>query len=105
MVILDAVIRLLPGALGHRDSARLDSHSEGMLDHPQYTRPPKIDGQSVPEVLLSGDHQAIARWRRKQALGRTWLRRPDLLQNCTLTQEDQRLLAEFIQAHTEQKQE
>ena len=101
MVILDAVIRLLPGALGHRDSARLDSHMEGLLDHPQYTRPPEIDGQSVPKVLLSGDHQAIARWRRKQSLGRTWLRRPDLLRGRVLTPEDQRLLTEFIQAHTD----
>lgn len=99
MVVMDAVIRLLPGALGHAASARDDSHADGLLEHPQYTRPSRIDGRAVPPVLLSGDHGAIERWRRKQALGRTWLRRPDLLQRRILNTEDQALLDEFIRAH------
>jgi tRNA (guanine37-N1)-methyltransferase len=99
MVVMDAVIRLLPGALGHADSAREDSHVDGLLDHPHYTRPSLIDGESVPEVLLSGDHRAIERWRRMQALGRTWLRRPDLLRRRQLDDEEEALLEEFIRAH------
>jgi tRNA (guanine37-N1)-methyltransferase len=87
MVMIDAVARLLPGVLGHEDSAQQDSFGSsnggvdgpGLLDYPHYTRPEEVDGARVPAVLLSGDHQAIARWRQKQALGRTWLRRPDLL--------------------------
>jgi tRNA (guanine37-N1)-methyltransferase len=97
MVMIDAVTRLLPGALGHEDSAEQDSFSGGLLDCPHYTRPEVIEGRRVPEVLLSGDHAAIARWRLKQALGRTWLRRPDLLERGALTEEQQRLLAEFVQ--------
>lgn len=96
MVLIDAVTRLLPGALGHDDSADQDSFSEGLLDCPHYTRPEVIDGRAVPAVLQSGDHQAIARWRMKQAIGRTWLRRPDLLQELELTDEQRRLLDEFI---------
>ena len=80
MVLMDGVTRLLPGALGHEDSAEQDSFMEGLLDYGHYTRPEEFDGQRVPEVLLSGDHAAIRRWRQKQALGRTWLRRPDLLE-------------------------
>ncbi|MFZ1536129.1 MAG: tRNA (guanosine(37)-N1)-methyltransferase TrmD [Chromatiaceae bacterium] len=99
MVIMDAVIRLLPGALGHKDSAREDSHVDGMLDHPHYTRPASIDGRSVPSVLLSGDHGAIERWRLGQALGRTWLRRPDLLRRRSLSRVEQALLDQFILAH------
>jgi tRNA (guanine37-N1)-methyltransferase len=99
MVVMDAVIRLLPGVLGHTDSAREDSHVEGLLDHPHYTRPALIEGRPVPEVLLSGDHGAIERWRLKQALGRTWLRRPDLLQRRALTEEERTLLDEYIRAH------
>lgn len=79
MVLMDAVIRLLPGALGHEDSAAEDSFSDSLLDHPHYSRPEEIDGRSVPEVLLSGNHQAIARWRREQAELRTKKRRPDIL--------------------------
>jgi tRNA (guanine37-N1)-methyltransferase len=97
MVVMDAVIRLLPGALGHAQSAAQDSHMSGLLDCPHYTRPEEIDGMRVPEVLLSGDHQAIARWRLQQALGRTWLRRPDLLARRGLTTAEQALLDEFIQ--------
>ena len=99
MVMIDAVTRLLPGALGHGDSADQDSFSAGLLDCPHYTRPDVIDGRAVPAVLQSGDHQAIARWRMKQAVGRTWLRRPDVLQEQELTDEQRRLLEEFISEH------
>lgn len=96
MVIVDAIARLLPGALGHEDSAAQDSFSEGLLDCPHYTRPEEIDGHQVPEILLSGDHAAIERWRRKQSLGRTWLKRPDLLARLELDESSRRLLQEFI---------
>ena len=96
MVVMDAVIRLLPGALGHQDSAREDSHMDGLLDCPHYTRPEAIWDMRVPPVLLSGDHAAIARWRRQQALGRTWLRRPELLRRRGLSKQEQDLLNEFI---------
>ncbi len=96
MVLIDGITRLLPGALGHEDSAELDSFSDGLLDYPHFTRPEVTDGQRVPEVLLSGDHAAIERWRQKQSLGRTWLRRPDLLARLMLTTEQKKLLAEFI---------
>lgn len=95
-VIIDAVVRLQPDVLGDDLSAAQDSFSEGLLDCPHYTRPETVYGMDVPTVLLSGDHQAIARWRSKQSLGRTWLRRPDLLQQISLSREDQALLAEFI---------
>lgn len=94
-VMIDAVVRLLPGVLGDELSAAQDSFSEGLLDCPHYTRPESVDGMAVPAVLLSGDHQAIARWRRKQSLGRTRLRRPDLLRQVELDREDQALMAEF----------
>ncbi|OGT18851.1 MAG: tRNA (guanosine(37)-N1)-methyltransferase TrmD [Gammaproteobacteria bacterium RBG_16_57_12] len=96
MVMIDTVSRLLPGVLGHQDSAEQDSFMGGLLDCPHYTRPEIIEGLKVPEVLLSGDHQAIARWRLKQALGRTWLRRPDLIKAMTLSDEQRTLLDEFI---------
>jgi tRNA (guanine37-N1)-methyltransferase len=96
MAMMDALIRLLPGALGHEDSAQQDSFSEGLLDYPHYTRPEMFEGRAVPGVLLSGDHAAIERWRHKQALGRTWLRRPDLLQQIVLNEQQQKLLQEFI---------
>ncbi len=95
MVLMDAVTRLLPGALGDADSADQDSFMDGLLDCPHYTRPEVFEGERVPEVLLSGDHQRIARWREKQALGRTWLRRPDLLAHKTLNETQRRLLEEF----------
>lgn len=98
MVLMDAVIRLLPGVLGHADSAAQDSFAEGLLDCPHYTRPERIEGRDVPAVLLSGDHAAIRQWRLQQALGRTWLRRPDLLEQRRLSDEEQRLLDEFIRA-------
>lgn len=93
--MIDAVVRLLPGVLGDELSAAQDSFSEGLLDCPHYTRPESVDGRAVPAVLMSGDHQAIARWRRKQSLGRTRLRRPDLLERLELDGKDQALLAEF----------
>lgn len=99
MVVMDTVIRLLPGVLGHEDSAAEDSYMDGLLDCPHFTRPEVVDGRQVPEVLLSGDHAAISRWRLQQALGRTWLRRPDLLEARQMTDEEQRLLDEYIAAH------
>ncbi|AFL76130.1 tRNA (guanosine(37)-N1)-methyltransferase TrmD [Thiocystis violascens] len=99
MVVMDAAIRLLPGALGHADSARQDSYMDGLLDCPHYTRPERIDGCSVPSVLIGGDHAAIERWRLRQALGRTWLRRPELLKRRGLNPAEQALLDEFVLAH------
>jgi len=99
MVVMDAVIRLLPGALGHEDSAAEDSYMDGLLDCPHYTRPESVAGIGVPEVLKSGDHDAIRRWRLQQSLGRTWLRRPDLLEARQLTDEERRLLDQYIAAH------
>lgn len=96
MVVMDAVIRLLPGALGHADSARQDSHSSGLLDCPHYTRPERIGDCDVPKVLLSGDHQAIERWRLQQALGRTWQRRPELLYRRGMSEVEQRLLDDYL---------
>ena len=94
-VLIDAVSRLLPGVLGHEQSAIQDSFVDGLLDHPHYTRPEVAGGKAVPEVLLSGDHEAIRRWRRKQALGRTWQLRPDLLENRKMDKEAEILLKEF----------
>lgn len=96
MAVIDAVVRLLPGALGDEDSAAQDSFVEGLLDYPHYTRPEEIEGRRVPAVLLSGDHARIARWRYKQALGRTFLRRPDLVKKLQLDREQQKLLDEFL---------
>lgn len=95
LVVLDAVVRLIPGVLGDETSAQTDSFATGLLEHPQYTRPPVFRGMAVPPVLLSGDHQAIARWRRKQAILRTRDRRPDLLEKATLSEVDRELLAEL----------
>jgi tRNA (guanine37-N1)-methyltransferase len=96
MVLIDAVVRTLPGALGDEASALHDSFVDGLLDYPHYTRPEEIEGRRVPQVLLSGDHRAIAKWRRRQALGRTWIRRPDLIAQSRLSEEDQALLEEFL---------
>ena len=95
MSFADAMIRLQPGVLGHKDSAVEDSFSDGLLDCPHYTRPEVLDGCAVPAVLLSGDHKAIASWRHQQALGRTWQRRPDLLNEDKLTSEELQLLNNF----------
>ena len=96
MVLIDGITRLVPGALGHEESAEQDSFMNGLLDTPHYTRPEVLDGVAVPDVLLSGHHKNIERWRLKQALGRTWLRRPDMLEKLTLDQAQEDLLAEFI---------
>jgi tRNA (guanine37-N1)-methyltransferase len=96
MALLDAVIRLLPGALGHVGSAGADSFAEGLLDHPHYTRPEVFEGQEVPPVLLSGDHARIARWRLQQRLGATWLKRPDLLERLELSPEQRKLLDAYM---------
>ena len=96
IAVLDAVGRLVPGVLGHASSAVEDSFSDGLLDCPHYTRPEEIAGLKVPDVLLSGHHGDIARWRRKQALGRTWLRRSEILETQELSNEDRLLLDEFI---------
>ena len=96
MAVIDAVVRLLPGVLGDDESAVQDSFVEGLLDHPHYTRPEEIAGKVVPEVLLSGDHAQIARWRNKQALGRSFLRRPELLEKLDLSIEQRELLDEFL---------
>ena len=95
IVLVDAVVRLLPGAIGAEGGARGDSHATGLLEHPQYTRPPNFRGQAVPEVLLSGNHQEIARWQRRESLRKTLLRRPDLLALALLTPEDRALLEEI----------
>ena len=94
-VVIDAVVRLLPGVLGDESSHVEDSYTAGLLDCPQYTRPEHVDGRDVPAVLLGGDHEAIRRWRLKQALGRTWLKRPELLAKRPLTADEEALLAEF----------
>lgn len=96
MAVVDATVRLLPGVLGAEESAEQDSFVEGLLDFPHYTRPEVVEGRSVPQVLLSGDHARIARWRRKQSLGRSQLRRPDLLAKLDLDDEQRRLLDEFL---------
>lgn len=96
MVVIDAVARLVPGVLGDENSAAEDSFSDGLLDCPHYTRPEAVEGLRVPPVLLSGDHQAIRRWRLKQSLGRTWRMRPDLLAGRELSAEERRLLDEYI---------
>jgi tRNA (guanine37-N1)-methyltransferase len=97
MAVIDAVVRQLPGALGDEQSAVEESFTDGLLDCPQYTRPEEYGGVKVPEVLLSGHAANIRRWRLKQALGRTWLRRPDLLAARRLSEDEQHLLAEFQQ--------
>jgi tRNA (guanine37-N1)-methyltransferase len=96
MVVIDAVARHLPGTLGNSASALAESHLDGLLDYPHYTRPENAGGREVPPVLLTGDHAAVRRWRRKEALGRTWTRRPELLAGRDWTPEDRNLLEEFL---------
>ncbi|NHR03975.1 tRNA (guanosine(37)-N1)-methyltransferase TrmD [Chromobacterium haemolyticum] len=103
MVLMDAVVRLLPGVLNDAQSAYEDSFVDGLLDCPHYTRPEDYQGMRVPDVLLSGNHALIAKWRLKQALGRTMQRRPDLLQGRILTKQESRLLAEYQQEQDLQK--
>jgi tRNA (guanine37-N1)-methyltransferase len=95
MIIVDAVTRLLPGVLGDPDGPMDDSHAGGLLEYPHYTRPPEFRGWRVPDVLLSGDHARIARWRREQSLLRTLARRPDLLDKAALSEQDRRFLDEY----------
>jgi tRNA (guanine37-N1)-methyltransferase len=102
MTLIDAVSRLVPGVLGHDQSAEQDSFASGLLDCPHYTRPEVLSDKQVPSVLLSGNHENIRRWRLKQSLGRTWLRRPDMLNLLALTEEQRRLLAEFQQEHQQE---
>ena len=100
LVLIDAVARMLPGVLGDEKSAQQDSFMQGFLDCPHYTRPEEIDGRSVPGVLLSGNHRDIDEWRLKQSLGRTWLRRPDLLKALNLTDKQKQLLDSFQKEHS-----
>lgn len=99
MVMMDTMTRLIPGTLGHEDSAAQDSLSEGLLKYPQYTRPEIFQGMKVPDVLMEGNHQLITRWREKQSLGRTWLKRPDLLANAKLSTSQLVLLQEFVEEY------
>ena len=99
MMVIDAVVRLLPGAIGNEDSYQNDSFYTGLLDYPHYTRPREFKGLSVPEVLVSGHHLEIEKWRRRKALERTLLRRPDLLKSAPLTPEDKKLLKELRKQH------
>lgn len=99
MVVMDAVARMIPGVLGHAESAAQDAFAQGLLDCPHYTRPEVVEGLAVPPVLLSGDHQAIARWRAQQALGRTWEKRPDLLEKRDLSEDEQTLLSAYQAEH------
>ena len=110
LVVVDAIARLIPGVLGDAESALQDSFMQGLLDYPHYTRPEKVNGQTVPDVLLSGDHKKIQNWRLKQALGRTWLRRPDMLdaieKDATRWDKNKaKLLAEFKKEQQQKKQQ
>ena len=93
LILMDAIARLLPGVLGDPDGAADDSHATGLLEYPHYTRPPEYRGEGVPEILLSGDHAKIAKWRREQSLARTLARRPDLLDKADLSEEDRKYLS------------
>jgi tRNA (guanine37-N1)-methyltransferase len=95
MVVIDCIVRQLPGVLGDAESANQDSFVDGLLDYPHYTRPEVYEGQAVPAVLMSGNHAVIGRWRLKQSLGRTWQRRPDLMQQRRLTDDERGLLEEY----------
>ena len=105
MLMIDAITRLIPGALGHALSAEQDSHVDGLLDCPHYTRPVEIDGMQIPDVLRCGNHELIRRWRLQQALGRTWERRPDLLEQRQLNAEETELLKTYIAAQKQQTNE
>jgi tRNA (guanine37-N1)-methyltransferase len=105
MVMIDCIVRRLPGSLNDARSVEQDSFAAGLLDTPHYTRPEEWKGARVPEVLTSGDHGAIARWRRKQALGRTWARRPELVDEPRLAREDRQLLEEYRREQQEQQQQ
>ncbi|MDE0308230.1 MAG: tRNA (guanosine(37)-N1)-methyltransferase TrmD [Acidiferrobacterales bacterium] len=103
MVLIDAIVRQIPGVLGNDQSSTQESFADGLLDCIHYTRPKVVDGHEVPAVLLSGDHEAIRYWRLKQSIGRTWLLRPDLLDGQDLSSEQQRALAEFQEEHDKEQ--
>ncbi|BES85856.1 tRNA (guanine-N(1)-)-methyltransferase [Pectobacterium araliae] len=105
MTLIDSVARFIPGVLGHQASAEEDSFADGLLDCPHFTRPEILESMDVPAVLLSGNHAEIRRWRLKQSLGRTWLRRPELLKSLALTDEQTRLLAEFQREYQSEQRE
>lgn len=105
MVLIDSVSRFIPSVLGHESSAEEDSFADGLLDCPHFTRPEVLEGVEVPPVLLSGNHAEIRRWRLKQSLGRTWLRRPELLKSLALTDEQTALLTEFQREHQSEQRE
>ena len=96
MAIIEGITRLVPGAIDDMESVKQDSFQNGILDYPHYTRPDEVDGKKVPEVLSSGDHNSIERWRKKQGLGATWIKRPELLKHVKLSKEDDKLLKEYI---------
>ena len=98
-IIVEGITRLIPGVAENMESIENDSFNNNLLDYPHYTKPNQIDGMAVPDILLSGNHEKIRRWRRKQSLGMTYLKRPDLLKNVNLSKEDDRLLQEFIAEH------
>ncbi len=100
LVMIDAAVRLIPGVVGDPESVLAESFTDSLLDFPQYTRPPEVRGLAVPEILLSGNHEAIRRWRRKEALRSTYRKRPDLLRDRLLSEEDRRLLDEIVNEHT-----
>ncbi len=105
LVVVEAVARLLPGALGDEEGARDDSHSSGVLEYPHYTRPPEFRGWGVPDVLLSGNHAQVRKWRREQSLRRTFLRRPDLLAKAELSEAEKRLLAQWKEQAADEENE
>lgn len=105
MVAIDAIARLLPGVLGHEDSAAEDSFSEGLLDCPHYTRPEVFEGETVPSVLMGGNHGKIKQWRREQSLTRTWLRRPELLDSAELSETDKEFLDELKLSDSRQREQ
>ena len=104
MVLMEGITRLIPGVVDDIESIKQDSFQAGILDHPHYTKPENIDGMAIPDVLVSGNHQKIEIWRRKHALGATWLKRPELLKNVKLSEEDDKLLKEYILEHKQNEQ-
>tara|TARA_Y100000022_G_scaffold90721_1_gene78248 strand:+ start:630 stop:1370 length:741 start_codon:yes stop_codon:yes gene_type:complete len=104
MVLLEGITRLIPGVVDDEESIKQDSFQSGILDHPHYTKPEEINGMKIPDVLISGNHEKIEIWRRKQALGLTWLKRPELLKNVKLSKEDDKLLKEYILENKENDQ-
>ncbi len=105
MIVIDVLSRLLPNVLGHEDSAEQDSFTDGLLDCPHYTRPERVENLGIPDVLKSGNHAEIAKWRRQQALGRTKQRRPDLLQKLELSEEDKKLLSDYLKSSSNEERE